>query len=1287
VNTSTDSHSFRRVALFVLLGASVLMTMLAWQGPILGYDDENLMAEVVGKSPWEFFSGLFYYAYLPFYGLSYWADITIAGGHVNADWMHFVNALWHAATGFAVFCVLGRLLESRAAALVGALLFVLHPMHVESAAWIAGRKELVSGFFFFLAWIFHLRSEEDGPKYAVGAAACFLIACLAKAAAIVLPALLLAAALFLPRYRENRRAAAWRTSYIWLIAILPVVIHLSVGFEKGVIREIADLGQRSLWWMKAWGDSLRRAILPYGLSIEYADVRTASWASALVSGLWILGALVGIVALRRRAPIVSFGLACFLLALAPFNNIFPASDVLAADRYLYLPIFGLVAIAGWAATLSPRLGFAGAAVALLYLVLSMWGSLRFVSDEQLWTRTIDTQPEAAVAWLNRGVDRVTRAERAIPADPKLRRAGIEDLRRGIELARRDRIKARAHLALVLPLLQAGAAGEALQHADLALELVPSTEGLDERRHRAQALYDRGVVRKTLGGYAVAAQDFAFAAELVPTYESHREAGVCYFHAEDWKNARIWLRHAAQRDRTAVEPWVVLARVEARSGNREGEQQALQAATTRSSDDPQVVAGWVEYQLGGRAPNYKKAKVELERLPADDKQRKRLLAAIEARRALYMFRRGETVQAVEAADAARAAELAKSRTLYELGEVYLAAGRYDSAAQCFLGAADVLDERTRWRDAAARAYALKAHARLAAGDRVTALRAFRAALTVDPQVIEAGMAPLRGEIRMLADCANDEILLLAVAAVAGDPAAGRRAADALFAHQLEGDDLLLALRMRALLRTFVSRDFDGAESDLKEVLVRKPGDMWARYRLAQTRMRNGVGWMQTAEAIQSVERREQGVALLRNAIEMLGQLIEEKPDFVLARLLRGESWFSLDDQVGAKADYQRVREQAPGLKEVYLREAVLHRLVYVKGGSSENLNAGVRILDQALELDPNYFDALFELGNMHHLLFDRPEGGEKGSFGSFAQAILAYRRAMAVNPRAREPRQEWARICLKMARDRESGGRLKHAHQLLLQVAKDASDVPDLHKARIQLNLQPNFPRAAGVSVGEAFRGAYEAIGHLERLAPDDPELPLLRALYYRRLGGSYYITWVKVPGKEAKDQIKAKAVDAFRKALEAAPDDPENARVRESLRQLAPEYIKMDQRAAKDAYDAAVALFDAGKFAAAVPRFRHAYRLFPESPQLQFMYGLALARALQLDEAKTHLAAVANSEDAKEFAAAMFELGQISLAQKNEDTARVWFRRYLQTVPPDADDTVARAARAHLKKLGGTPGD
>ncbi|MEM8883007.1 MAG: tetratricopeptide repeat protein [Planctomycetota bacterium] len=1279
----------RRLALFGILFASVAMTVLAWKGPILGYEDANLMREVGERSWWQFFTDLFYFAYLPFYGLSYWLDTALAGGEVNATFLHFSNALWHAMAGYAAYCVLVNLLENKTGALLGALLFTLHPTHVESAAWIAGRKELVSGFFFFLAWIFQLRAEEEGPHHWIGAGLCFLIACLTKASAIVLPAALLAATWILPRYEGRRKQATVQTLPLCLLALIPLAIHLVVGVEKGVIREIADVATRMQWWVKAWGDSILRTLVPIGLSIEYPEVRSVGVVGVAIGAILVAASFVGALALRRRLPYVSFGLAFFLLALAPFNNIFPATDILAADRYLYLPVFGFALVAGWVVTLTPRALPVATVVVLAFLGLSTWSARRFVSDEMLWTKTIESRPEAAIAWLQRGIDRTTRALQAAPRDDRLLAAGIEDLRAGVDRAVRDRVRAQGERALVLPLLQKGEAGEALQRADRALELVSEAETGEQRRFRAQVFYDRGIVRKSLGGYDVAAQDFTYASQLVPSFLASLEAGRCFLRARQLEEARKAYKAAARADRAASDPWVELAQVERAAGNQQAEHAALKAASDRAPEDRAVVAAWIQFHISGRSPNWVRAKEELKRLPESDPRRRSLEGEIEAWRALYLFRRGEVEKSAEAADAARAAKLSDPRTLYELGEVYMAAARYDEAAQCFLAASDVLDETTRWRDAAARAYTLKAHALVQANGIPGAVRAFGAALDAQPKLIEAGMAPLRGEIELLQEHPDPDLRLLAIAAVAGDPVHGDAAADRFFAGQPEGDARLLGLRLRALLRMFVQRDFRGAEQDLLAVLAEKPDDLWARYRLAQSRMRDGIGWIQTARAIGSESRRKQGEELLNGAIAALGKLIEQHPTFVYARLLRGEAWFSLEDEIGAKADFQRVREMAPGLKEVYLREAVLHRLVYVKGGSPQNLDDGIRILQRALRLDPNYFDALFEVANMYHLLYDRPDAGNMGRRSAFQSAILYYRRAMAVNPRAREPRHEWARICLKVVREARLGGQLKSAHRTLLQVAEDAGDIPELYKERIELNVTPDFGSKTGINSPDAYKGAHEALSHLEQLAPDDPDLPRLRSLYFRRLGASYFITWLKLKDQPSRDRAKELAIDALRRAVEAWPDDPENEQVRVRLRQLAPEFIEIDRKQAGIAYEQGVVHFRAGEHEKAVPYFRRAHRLFPESVELRYMFGLSLARAGRLDAAKDELAVVANSDSSADFPESMFELGRIARAQKKQAIAQAWFERYVAAMEEagrEKEEGVA-LARSYLEKIRGTDGD
>ena len=184
-------RSFRRGAFLLLLAATLLAAWPSLQGDVLSYDDAGLLYGSSGgrgalqRGPASFFgTELFYYAYLPFYGLSYWVDGLFGADHEHTFLFHLQNVLWHAATSFLVFCLLAILLRHRLAALLGALLFAVHPLHVESVAWIAGRKELLSGFFLFLAWLLALEAEKRRGGVLAAALAAFLVACFSKASAV-----------------------------------------------------------------------------------------------------------------------------------------------------------------------------------------------------------------------------------------------------------------------------------------------------------------------------------------------------------------------------------------------------------------------------------------------------------------------------------------------------------------------------------------------------------------------------------------------------------------------------------------------------------------------------------------------------------------------------------------------------------------------------------------------------------------------------------------------------------------------------------------------------------------------------------------------------------------------------------------------------------------------------------------------------------------------------------------------------------------------------------------------
>jgi len=1266
-------RSFRLRALLILGVASFLMALPALQGDVLFYDDHALLygdsnePGALDRDPASFFTGTFYYAYLPVYGLTYRLDAVFGAGRDATFLLHFQNVLWHAAASYLAFCVLGLLLRNRAAALLGALLFAVHPLHVESVAWIASRKDVVSGAFLFLAWICALQREEGWRPGTAAGVAFFLVACFAKASAIVLPALLVVAVLLLPRYAGRRRHAVLDTWPYFAAAVVPLVTHLLVGVERGVVREPRGLSESLAALVMGWGGGIARTLAPLDLSIDYPEARAAD--ALLVPGALLVAAVAALLALRRRAPVAAFGIAAFFAALLPFNNVFPATDVLAADRYLYLPLFGLAAVAAWAAA-RWRGAYAGVALAgVICLVLSMVGATRFTSDEELWTRTIEARESSALAHINRGLARVQRATASEPHEEQTLRAAVDDLRRGLHRAALKEHVAKASLGLGLPLLELGEVAEAHERVSKAIETVSETHTADARRFRAEALYHRAVVSKLgLGDLRSAARDFEASAKLWARYEAWAEAGAAHLRTGDLASAKDALRKAAGIAPERPEPMVDLARLYRSAGDREAEWRALEDAAERAPRHPEVVQARALYWLDRESPDHVRARRELEHLPEKSALRARITAAVEAYTALYHFRRGDLDQALRAADRATAQKGVRGSFLYELGHVYLEAGRYDDAVRCYRRSTDVLaPERVR-RNAIARAHALRAYG-LLESDEDAACVAMRAALDARPDLIEAGAAPLRGEIEELRAARRPGVLLLAAAVVAGDAPAAEARAVRLLEGDLEPVDRMLIHRLRSLVRAFSARDLKGAVEDLQQVLARREDDLWARYRLAQ------VATLEAA--LSGGEARE---ASLKHAIDLLTAIMAEEPSFHLARLARGEARFALDDISGAKLDYEALRREGFERKEVFLKEAILHRLVFVKGGEPSNLAKADDLLRKALAIDPNFFDALFELGNVQHLVYDH--GGDAERVVAFTEALKWYRRAMALNPRSRAPRHEWARLCLKAAARAIGRQRITEAHDLVRRLEREAKDIVEVHEQRVELNLRPDFVQRTGLSPDEAFLGASKALAEIERLAPDDPDLPRLRSLYHRTRGTSFYFTWMKL--KTAKQEERAEvarklAAEEFRRACFAWPLDPDNAVVRRRLREIAPGMIEVDREAAKRAFERGAAAFREERYPEAAAAFHEAVLLFPESTELRYNWALALTRAGRADLARPELERVANAPDGTDFPEASFLLGRHYLesgSAMDRRIARTWLERYVRTMEEAGRGDEPRVARA-----------
>jgi protein O-mannosyl-transferase len=342
--------------------------------------------------------------------LSYSIEHALVG--LDPFLYHLTNLLGHLTNSVLVVALVRRLLpEGRVAPLVVGLLFALHPLHVESVAWISERKDILSTFFFLAAALAYLRfSETKGPRAFWIPFGLFLAALLSKSMAVTLPVVLV----LLDVYR--RRRFAWSMVIVkwpyFLASILAGVVNLrEQSTFQILLSEPSRIG-------KALGNAwlslvfyVDKTLRPVDLSCYYEESLVSVGAWERIIFVLLFGGL-GLYAWkvpRRRAPIL-LGLALFLTTLALVLKLIPFGEQsLVNDRYMYIPSIGLFLAFGvviedlWdrasATGALPRQLLLGAGVALL--LAGVAGTYRrtlvWRDDGALWRDVIANYPETPKA--------------------------------------------------------------------------------------------------------------------------------------------------------------------------------------------------------------------------------------------------------------------------------------------------------------------------------------------------------------------------------------------------------------------------------------------------------------------------------------------------------------------------------------------------------------------------------------------------------------------------------------------------------------------------------------------------------------------------------------------------------------------------------------------------------------------------------------------------------------------------------------------------------------------------
>jgi tetratricopeptide (TPR) repeat protein len=362
----------------------------------------------------------------PILMLTYWINFLISGTDTLS--YHLVNLFIHASNAVLIFFIYDRLFEiSRAKvdrrwfALFGASLFLLHPLQTESVDYIAGRSELVSGFFFFSAWLVFLRHFEKESGFFLSLKIGLLagLGVLAKESAISLPAVLLLTDLcFRDKPIGQQLKGRLKLYSLFLVgglaAAIKILGSLTAGTAAGTSIGVSSF-EYFLTQCRVILTYLRLFLIPVGQNGDwqlsfYRSLAGAGQVAFLLAILMLLGLAIW---LYPRDRLASFGLAAFFVMLAPTSSIIPIKDAL-AERRMYLPMAGLLLLV---LALAARIRFtpawrAGTAIVILLVcaVLSSQRSTVWASDFNFWSDSARGNPANYRAHFGLGVAMMVRKD-------------------------------------------------------------------------------------------------------------------------------------------------------------------------------------------------------------------------------------------------------------------------------------------------------------------------------------------------------------------------------------------------------------------------------------------------------------------------------------------------------------------------------------------------------------------------------------------------------------------------------------------------------------------------------------------------------------------------------------------------------------------------------------------------------------------------------------------------------------------------------------------------------------
>ncbi|MHB8909941.1 MAG: tetratricopeptide repeat protein [Syntrophales bacterium] len=558
-----DTRTVAAVCGFLLLAVALVFGQTIGH-EFVNYDDAEYVYEnphvshgLTGRGIAWAFTTTHFSNWHPLTWISHMLDCQIYGLHAGGH--HLTNVLLHATATILLFLVLWRMTGYLWRSAFVAVVFAVHPLRAESVAWVAERKDVLSGLFFMLtlwAYVGYSRRSFSTIRYLM-VVVLFALGLMAKPMLVTLPFVLLLLD-YWPLGRLGLPMAGRHFPFSWRSVVdkLPLLVLAAAScvvtfFAQGeavASVDVVSIYTRIANALVSYMAYIEKLFYPVGLAAHYPyPEHDLPIGKVIASTLALAGISTAALVWRRRFPYLFVGWFWYIVMLIPVIGLVQVGSQSMADRYTYLPQIGLCIAVTWGivqCTTSWRHRFwmygATSALAVLVLMGLAWKQTSYWRNtEALWAHTLTCTANNDRAHFNLAVElekrgqvdaAITNYQKALeikPVDSKAHNnlamalegqgqvdAAIAHYRKALEIKPAD---VKAHNNLGLALAGRGQIDEAFAHFQQALEIQPND---------ANALNSLGLVLALRGQVDKAIAHYRKALEIKPDYaDAHYNLGI------------------------------------------------------------------------------------------------------------------------------------------------------------------------------------------------------------------------------------------------------------------------------------------------------------------------------------------------------------------------------------------------------------------------------------------------------------------------------------------------------------------------------------------------------------------------------------------------------------------------------------------------------------------------------------------------------------------------------------------------------------------------------------------